>query len=58
MGNGEPASWTCAEVFARRWLDDDTAGATGQYVIRFDDGSTAMGNFAATRCKSGPPICG
>jgi hypothetical protein len=37
---------------------DDAAGATGQYVIRFDDGTMAMGNFAATRCESDPPICG
>lgn len=36
----------------------DTDGASGQFSIRWVDGSTSTGAFVATRCESGPVICG
>lgn len=36
----------------------DDGGASGQYVIMWEGGETSTGTFQATRCTSGPVICG
>lgn len=36
----------------------DTGGATGQYTITWMGGEVSTGTFVATRCETGPMICG
>lgn len=37
---------------------EEEVGATGSYVIHWEDGSTTSGNLAATWCDEGPLLCG
>jgi len=36
----------------------DTGGATGQYTITWIGGEVSTGSFVATRCETGPILCG